>query len=115
MGYLQTKEEIIQEEVIKEVTANIQNIQLEEIDDINEMWNKINKKKIINEATGKTIGKQKDHKEIVDLMKNVKYYSKIKRKLTTKWVTEIPDTMNKNVHMKEKKHMNYLDRKESIV
>jgi len=45
MGYLQTKEEIIQEEVIKEVTANIQNIQLEEIDDINEMWNKINKKK----------------------------------------------------------------------
>jgi len=48
-------------------------------------------------------------------MKNVTYYSKTKRKLTTKWVTEIPDTMSKNVSMKEKKHINYLDRKESIV
>jgi len=46
------------------------------------MWNK--SKKGINEAAGKPTGKQKDHKEIVDLIKNVKYYSKIKRKLTTK-------------------------------
>jgi len=42
------------------------------------------KKKGINETTGKTKGKQKGHKEIVDLMKDVKYYSKIKRRLTTK-------------------------------
>jgi hypothetical protein len=39
-------------------------------------------KKGINEGARKTIGKQKDQKEIADLMKNVKYYSKIKRKLT---------------------------------
>ena len=71
------------------------------MDDINEIWNKI--KKWINEAAGRIIGKQKDHREVADLMKNVKYYSKIKRKLKTKWVTEMPDTVNKNVS-KEKKH-----------
>jgi hypothetical protein len=49
------------------------------------------------------------------LMKNVKYYSKIKRKLMTKWVTEIQETLNKNVRIQEKKHINYLYRKESIV
>jgi hypothetical protein len=54
----------------------------EKMDVINETWKKI--KKGINEATGKTIGKQEDHKEIADLMKNVRYYSKIKRKLTAK-------------------------------
>jgi hypothetical protein len=49
---------------------------------MDDIWNKI--KKGINEAAGKTIGKQKDHKEVANLMKNVKYYSKIKRKLMTK-------------------------------
>jgi hypothetical protein len=41
--------------LIKEVTANIQNIKLEEVDDVNEIWNKI--KKGIYEAAGKIIGK----------------------------------------------------------
>ena len=34
----------VQEVFVKEVTANIQNNQLEEVEDINEMWNKINKR-----------------------------------------------------------------------
>jgi len=34
----------VQEVFVKEVTANIQNKQLEEVEDINEMWNKINKR-----------------------------------------------------------------------
>jgi cell division septum initiation protein DivIVA len=42
-------------EFIKEVTADVQNTQLEEVEDINEMWNKI--KRGISEATGKIIGK----------------------------------------------------------
>ena len=42
-------------EFIKEVRANIQNTQLEEVEDINEIWNKI--KRGISEATEKIIGK----------------------------------------------------------
>jgi len=42
-------------EFIKEVTANVQNTQLEEVEDVNEMWNKT--KSGISEATGKIIGK----------------------------------------------------------
>jgi hypothetical protein len=38
------------------VTANIQNNNLEEVEDINEIWNKI--KKGVNEAAGKIIGKE---------------------------------------------------------
>jgi len=38
-------------EFIKEVTADVQNTQLEEVEDINEIWNKI--KRGISEATGK--------------------------------------------------------------
>jgi len=41
---------------MKEVTANVQNTQLEEVGDTNEIWNKI--KKEINEASGKIIGKE---------------------------------------------------------
>jgi 1,2-phenylacetyl-CoA epoxidase catalytic subunit len=46
----------VKKEFSKEVTANIQNAQLEEVEDINETWNKI--KKGINEAAGKIIGKE---------------------------------------------------------
>ena len=45
----------VQEVFIKEVTANIQNTQLEEVEDINKTWKKI--KKGINEAVGKIIRK----------------------------------------------------------
>ena len=41
-------------EFIKEITANIRNTQLEEVEDLNETWNK---KRGISEATGKIIGK----------------------------------------------------------
>jgi len=41
-------------EFIKEVTADVQNTQLE-VEDINEIWNKITRG--ISEATGKMIGK----------------------------------------------------------
>jgi hypothetical protein len=34
----------VKEKFIKEVTASIQNTQLEEVADINDMWNKIKKK-----------------------------------------------------------------------
>jgi len=34
----------VQEVFIREVTANVQNNQLEEVEDINETWNKIKKK-----------------------------------------------------------------------
>ena len=35
----------VNEEFIKEVTANVQNTQLEELEDINKMWNKIKQEK----------------------------------------------------------------------
>jgi hypothetical protein len=45
----------VKEEFIKEVTENIQNTQLKEVEDTNEIWNKI--KKGINEEAGKIIAK----------------------------------------------------------
>jgi hypothetical protein len=45
----------VQEVFIKEVTANVQNTQLQEVEYINETWNII--KKRINEAGGKIIRK----------------------------------------------------------
>jgi hypothetical protein len=42
------------------------------VEDINEIWNTI--KKGIYEAAGEITEKKKGHKEIVGLMKNVKYY-----------------------------------------
>jgi predicted transcriptional regulator len=44
------------EEFITVVTASIQNNNLEEVEDINEIWNKI--KKGVNDAAGKIIGKE---------------------------------------------------------
>jgi head-tail adaptor len=46
--------EKVKEEFIMDVTADIQNNQLEEMEDINEIWNKIKNRK--NEAAGKIIG-----------------------------------------------------------
>jgi predicted AAA+ superfamily ATPase len=54
MGFCKLNKKKIKE-LIKEVTANVQIIQLEEVEDINEIWNKI--KRGISEATGKIIGK----------------------------------------------------------
>jgi head-tail adaptor len=45
------KKKKVKEEFIKVVTANVQNTQLEEVEDMNEIWNKI--KKGINEAAEK--------------------------------------------------------------
>ena len=49
IGKLKKKE--IKEEFIKEITTNVPNTQLEELDDVNEIWNKI--KKELNKAAGK--------------------------------------------------------------
>jgi hypothetical protein len=51
----QNKKEV-KEEFIKEATANIQNTQLQEVEVINELWNKTKKGK--SEAAGKIIGKE---------------------------------------------------------
>ena len=48
-GELNKKE--VKEKFFKEVTASTQNTQLEDAEDINDIWNKI--KKGINEAVGK--------------------------------------------------------------
>jgi hypothetical protein len=53
IGKLNKKE--VKEELIGEIT-DVQNTHLEEVEDINEMWNKA--KKGINEAVGKIIGKE---------------------------------------------------------
>ena len=54
VGKLRKKE--VKEEFIKEATANIQNTQLQEVEVVNEIWNKINKG--INEAAGKITAKE---------------------------------------------------------
>jgi len=53
IGKLNKKE--VKEELIGEIT-DVQNTHLEEVEDINEKWNKA--KKGINEAAGKIIGKE---------------------------------------------------------
>ena len=55
IGRINKKE--IKEEFIKEVAANIQNTRLKDVEDINEIWNKI--KEGINEAAGKKSTKRR--------------------------------------------------------
>jgi hypothetical protein len=73
---------------------------------MNEIRNKINKG--VNEAAGKVIGKEEKPQRNNFLMK---MHYKIKRELKTKRLTEMADIMNKNIRIKRKKHMKYLDRK----
>jgi hypothetical protein len=68
IGKLNKKE--VHDEFIKDIAANVQNTQLQEVEDINEILNKM--KQGINEAVGKIIGKKKGHKEIIGLIKDVK-------------------------------------------
>jgi len=39
----------------------------------------------------------------------------IKREITTQWLTEIPEKNDKNRKVKQKKHIKYLNKKDSIV
>ena len=54
IGKLNKKD--VKEEFIKDVAANVQNTPLQEVEDINEIWNKM--KQGINNAAGKIIGKK---------------------------------------------------------
>jgi hypothetical protein len=47
----------VKEEFIKDVAANVQNTQLQEVEDINEIWNKMEQG--INKAAGKIKGKKR--------------------------------------------------------
>jgi len=47
----------VKEETSKAVKTNVQNTQLEDVEGVNEMWNKM--KKGINEATGKSNRKRR--------------------------------------------------------
>jgi len=71
MDFSKLNKKEVKGKFIKELTASIQNTQLEEVEDINDIWNEI--KKGVNEAAGKNNRKRrKNHKGTVRLMKNVK-------------------------------------------
>ena len=70
----------VKEEFIKEVTANIQNTQLE----VEDIIIGIKTKRKLMKQLEKEQENKKDYKEIVGWMKNVKYHLKIKkREITT--------------------------------
>jgi hypothetical protein len=90
----------IKGEFIKEVTANVQNTQLEEMEDMNEIWNKIKKGINVNEAPGKIIGKEERPQRNIRFEEECQMILQEKKAQTTKLLTEIP---NKKQECKDKR------------
>jgi hypothetical protein len=100
------KKKEVKEEFIKVVTANIQNNNLDEVEDINEIWNKI--KIGVNEAAGKIIGKEERPQRNSWFDEECHTILEDKKRAYIKIINR---NMRQNIKIKGKKHIKYLYRK----